>query len=158
MQLLKREESWSPFREFEDLSNRLNRLFGLSKTTGNGERETLALMDWSPSCDISENEKDYQIRAELPDVKKDNVHVTLENGVLTIQGERKEEKETKEEAGRKYHRRELTYGTFLRSFTMPDDADETKVDASFKDGILNVTIAKSKTKAPKAREIPVTAK
>ena len=111
MQLMRRQESWNPFREMEELSTRMNRLFSLSPWTGNGERELLATTDWAPSCDISETEKEYRVNAELPGVKKGDVHVTLENGVLTIQGERREEKE---ERGEKMHRRELSYGKFMR--------------------------------------------
>jgi HSP20 family protein len=147
MQITKRN-LWNPFRELEELSQRMNRMFGV----GNGSQESLALTDWTPSCNVSENDKSYLIRAELPDVKKDDVHVKLENGILTIQGERKTEKEEKDA---KFHRRELSYGSFYRSFTMPDDADESKVDAKFKDGMLNVTIGKSKAKQSKAKEITV---
>lgn len=92
------------------------------------------------------------MHAELPSVKKEDVRVTLESGVLPIKGERREQKEDK---GEKVHRREPSYGSFLRSFTMPSDADESNVDATFKDGMLNVIIGKSKTKAPKAKEISV---
>jgi HSP20 family protein len=131
----------------------MSRLFGLTRA-GNGEHELLAINDWSPSCDISETDKEYRINAELPSVKKEDVHVTLDEGVLTIQGERREEKEEK---GEQFHRRELCYGTFLRRFAMPDDADESKVNASFKDGMLKVAVAKSKEKAskPKAKEITI---
>ncbi len=152
MQLMRRQEAWDPFREMEDLSNRMDRLIGLTRWPGNGQRELLAASDWSPSCDISETETEYRIHAELPNVKKDDVKVTLESGVLTIQGDRREEKEQK---GETFHRRELSYGHFLRRFTMPTDADEAKVDATFKDGMLNVVIARSKAKAPKAKEIAV---
>jgi HSP20 family protein len=152
MQLLRRQQAWDPIREMEELSSRMNRLFGLRRWPGNGERELLATTDWSPSCDISETDKEYRIHAELPNVKKDDVHVRLEDGVLTIQGERREEKEEK---GRKFHRRELSYGNFLRRFTMPDDADESMVEATFEDGMLNVVIGKSKAKASKAKEIAV---
>ena len=78
--------------------------------------------------------------------------MTLEEGVLTIQGERREEKEEKDA---KFHRRELSYGNFLRRFAMPDDADESKADATFKDGVLNVVIGRSKQNASKAKEIAV---
>lgn len=152
MQLIRRQESWDPFRELEALTDRMNRFFGLSRAPGTGERETLATTDWAPSCDISETDKDYRIHVELPSVKKDDVHVTLESGVLTIQGERREEKEEK---GVKFHRRELAFGSFLRRFTMPDDADESKVDATFKDGMLNVVIPKSNGKVSKAKQIEV---
>lgn len=153
MHLMKRP-TWDPFRELDELSSRFNRLFSLTpwQQRGDGEKEALAITDWQPSCDISETDKEYRIRAELPNVKKDDVHVTLEAGVLTIQGERKEEKEEK---GERYHRREMSYGTFMRRFTMPDDADEGKVDAKFKDGLLEVIISKSKEKIGKTREIEV---
>lgn len=151
MQLVRRQETWDPFREMETLSNRLNRLFGMART-GNGEREHLATTDWAPACDIVETDKTYQIQAELPGVNKDDVHVTLADGVLTIQGQRRE---VKEEKTARFHRRELAFGNFLRRFTMPDDADESKVDASFKDGILEVVINKAKAKASKTKEIEV---
>jgi len=151
MQLIRRPEAWDPFREMEDLSSRMNRFFGLTRA-GNGERELLAMTDWSPSCDISETDTEYRIHAELPSVKKEDVKVTLDDGVLTIQGDRREEKEEK---GEKFHRRELSYGHFLRRFTMPDDTDAAKVDATFKDGMLNVVIGKSKAKAPTAKQIAV---
>jgi len=152
MQLIRRQETWNPFREIEELSTRMNRLFGLTRWTGEGEREALATTDWFPACDISETDKAYRIRAELPNIKHDDVHVMLEEGVLTIQGSRREEKEEK---GVKFHRRELSYGNFVRRFTMPDDADQTQVDASFKDGMLDVMIGKTKARAPKAKEIIV---
>jgi HSP20 family protein len=130
----------------------VNRFFGLSRE-GNGEREALATTDWSPSCDISETDKEYRIRAGLPNVEKDNVQVTLEEGILTIQGERPEEKEEK---GVRFHRRELSYGNFLRRFTMPDNADESKVDATFNDGMLSVVIPKTeKPKQTSAKKIAV---
>ncbi len=152
MPLIRRQDTWDPFREMEDLSTRMNRLFGLTRFAGNGERELLATSDWAPSCDISETDTEYRIHAELPSVKKEDVKVTLDDGVLTIQGDRREEKEEKDE---KFHRRELSYGHFLRRFTMPDDTDPAKVDATFKDGMLNVVIGKTKAKAPTAKQIAV---
>jgi HSP20 family protein len=92
----------------------------------------MIVADWAPSVDISETDGAYQIKAEIPDVKKEDVKVTLEDGVLTIQGERKQEKE---ERGKKYHRVERSYGSFVRSFTLPDLVDEEKVKAEFKDGV-----------------------
>jgi len=152
MQLIRRRDTWDPFREMEDLTNRMSRFFGLTKGAGSTERELLATTDWLPSCDISESDKEYRVHVELPGVNKDDVHVTLQDGVLTIQGERREEKEQK---GAKFHRRELSYGTFVRRFTMPDDASESNVDATFKDGILNVVIEKNKAKTSKAKQIAV---
>lgn len=148
MQLMRRP-TWDPFAEFDSLADRFTRWAGLAR--GNGEREAMALADWAPSVNISETETSYRVRAELPAVKKEDVRVTLENNLLTIQGNRREEKEEK---GVKYHRKELVEGHFMRQFTMPDDADDASVDAKFKDGILDVTIGRSKAKA-KTREIAV---
>jgi len=145
---------WDPFRELEDMSDRLNRMFNrpaLPRTNGNG-KETMTVADWVPSVDVSETEGEYQIKAEIPDVKKEDVKVTVEDGVLTIQGERKYEKEEK---GKKYHRVERSYGSFVRSFTLPDLVDEEKVKAEFKDGVLNLQLPKSEKAKPKAIEVSV---
>lgn len=153
MQLIRRKDMWNPLRDLETLSDRLNRYFGMDELPLLGDSEALAPTDWAPAVDIRETEKEYAIRAELPAVKKEDVHVTLEKGVLTIQGSRKEEKEEK---GEKFHRKECRYGQFLRRFTMPDDADDQKIVANFKDGMLDVTIAKAKNKpANGKREITV---
>lgn len=145
-----RSESWDPFREMDDLGRRVNRLFGLTKWNDCGE--ALLIADWVPACNVIEDEKEYCVRVELPNVKKEDVHVKMEEGLLTIEGERKEEQEEK---GVKFHRRELNYGKFIRRFAMPEEADEAKIEARFHDGVLDVTIAKSILKLPKAKEIPV---
>jgi len=152
MQLMRRTEAWDPMRELEDLGKRFNRLFEMNKWTGVGEREALTLSDWAPSVNISEDDKEYRVRVELPGVKKPDVHVTYDNGILAIQGERKEEREEK---GLKFHRKELAYGNFVRRFAMPDDGDEGKIDAKFNDGILTVTITKAKSKKTRSHEIAV---
>lgn len=151
MQLMKRRPTWAPLREMEEFTKRMNRLFDLTKWPEE-DRELLAATDWSPSCDIKETDKAYLIHVELPNVKKDDVHVTLEDGILTLQGERREEKEEKDTH---YRRRELSYGHFLRRFTMPGNADESKVDATYKDGMLNVTIGKSNATEQKGKEIEI---
>jgi HSP20 family protein len=112
----------------------------------------MIVADWVPSVDVSETDGEYQIKAEIPDVRKEDVKVTLEDGVLTIQGARKQEKEDK---GKKYHRVERTYGSFVRSFTLPDLVDEEKVKAEFKDGVLNLQLPKSEKAKPKAIEVKV---
>jgi HSP20 family protein len=143
---------WDPFRELEEVSDRLNRMFARPATrTANG-KETMTVADWTPSVDISETEGEYQIKAEIPDVKKEDVKVTVEDGVLTIQGERKHEKEEK---GRKYHRIERSYGSFVRTFSLPDVIEEDKVKAEFKDGVLNLHLPKSEKAKPKAIEVKV---
>lgn len=142
---------WDPFRELEEMSDRLNRMFARPATRTNG-KETMVVADWTPTVDISETDGEYQIKAEIPDVKKEDVKVTLEDGVLTIQGERKQEKEEK---GKKYHRVERSYGSFVRSFSLPDLIDEEKVKAEFKDGVLNLHLPKSEKAKPKAIEVKV---
>jgi len=142
---------WDPFRELEEMSDRLNRMFARPATRTNG-KETIIVADWTPTVDISETDGEYQIKAEIPDVKKEDVKVTLEDGVLTIQGERKQEKEEK---GKKYHRVERSYGSFVRSFSLPDLIDEEKVKAEFKDGVLNLHLPKSEKAKPKAIEVKV---
>src|SRR5256885_1114590 len=107
---------------------------------------------WTPLADITEDEKEYLIKAELPEIKKEDVKVTVENGVLTISGERKFEKEEK---NKKYHRVERGYGTFMRSFTLPDDADANKIKAEFKNGLLKVHLPKSEHAKPKQIEVNV---
>ena len=143
---------WDPFRELEEVSDRLNRMFARPATRSSNGKETMIVADWTPSVDISETEGEYQIKAEIPDVKKEDVKVTLEDGVLTIQGERKHEKEEK---GKKYHRIERSYGSFVRTFSLPDVIDEEKVKAEFKDGVLNLHLPKSEKAKPKAIEVKV---
>ncbi len=149
MNLIRYEPAGFPmFREMEETLDRLNRFFARP----NGNKENLIVTDWTPTCDIQETDGEYLIKAELPEVKKEDVKVTVENGVLTLQGERKLEKEEK---GKKFHRIERAYGTFLRTFTVPADADEAKVLAEFKDGMLQVHIPKTEKPRPKAIEVKV---
>lgn len=143
---------WDPFKELEDVSTRLNRLFGRSTLPVESDREMLAVADWMPSVDISETDSAYLVKAEIPGVKKEDVKVTIEDGMLTIQGERKQEKEEK---GKKYHRIERSYGSFTRSFRVPDDADESAVKAEFKDGMLNITLNKSKKSRSNAVNVAI---
>jgi HSP20 family protein len=114
----------------------------------------MAVADWVPLVDITEDEKEYLIKVELPEVKREDVKVMIQDGVLTIQGERKADYEDK---GKKYHRTERMHGTFLRSFTLPDDADETKVLAEVKDGVLKVHVPKSEKAKPRAIEVKIAA-
>src|ERR1700747_3286043 len=125
---------WEPLREMEEFQNRLSTLFGRPQRRGNG-RESITLPEWTPLADITEDDKEYVIKAELPELRKEDVKVTVENGVLTISGERKFEKEEKK---KKYHRVERGYGSFVRTFALPEDADANKVKAEFKHGILEV--------------------
>ena len=130
---------WDPFRELEDMSERLNRVFSRPSLRNSG-KENLTVADWMPTVDISETEGEYLIKAELPEVRKEDVKVTVENGVLTLQGERRQEKEEK---GKRFHRVERSYGSFVRSFTLPESVDESSVKAEYKDGVLNLHLPKS---------------
>jgi HSP20 family protein len=140
---------WEPM-ELADVENRLSRFFG--RRTNGREREDITIADWEPLADITEDDKEYIIKAELPDVKKEDVKVTVENGVLTIAGERRFEKEEKK---KKYHRVERAYGSFVRSFALPDLADADKVKAEFKDGMLTVHVPKSERAKAKQVEVKV---
>jgi HSP20 family protein len=147
---------WDPFREMEEMTERLGRTFGrplLAKTfPAGGAEEALITAEWAPLVDIAETEKEYVVKAELPEVKKEDVKVMLEEGVLTIQGERRLEKEEK---GKKIHRIERSYGKFLRTFTVPRDVDEKKILAEFKEGILTVHVPKAEVYKPKEIEVKV---
>ncbi len=143
---------WDPFRELEDVSSRLNRIFGRSLVRTGQDNEMLATADWMPSVDISETDAAYLIKGEIPGVRKEDVKVTLQDGMLTIQGERKQEKEEK---NKKLHRVECSYGNFVRSFRVPDDVDESAARAEFKDGMLNVTLPKSAKAKPKSVDVAI---
>lgn len=143
--------TWNPFRELEALQNRYLQALHLNRPEGDGS-QSLTASDWTPSVDITEDANGYQIKAELPEVNKEDVHITLENGVLTIRGERRIEKE---ESDRKHIRIERSYGSFVRSFSIPEDAEEGQVTADYKDGVLNIHLPKSEAKKPKRIEVSV---
>ena len=143
---------WDPFRELEEMSNHLNRMFARPAAWQGHENEIMTIADWTPTVDISETETEFVIKAELPDIKKEAVKVTVEDGVLTIQGERNREKEEK---GKKYHRVERSYGRFVRGFTLPDSVDAAAVKAEYADGVLNLHFPKWEKAKPKQIEVKV---
>lgn len=148
-----RSTAWDPFRDLGTFENRLEKFFGRPFLTGNGgEKEAMTVAQWSPAVDITEDEKEFLVKAELPDLKKEEVKVTVEKGELTISGERKFEKEEK---GKKYHRIERSYGSFVRSFTLPEGVNAEKVAAEFKNGMLEVHLPKDEKAKPKAVEVKV---
>jgi HSP20 family protein len=142
---------FNPFRELEDIQTRLNRYFGES-LPGRKETDGVFFADWAPAVDIQETEKEYLIKAELPEVSKENVKVEMLDGVLTIEGERKQEKEEK---GKRFHKVERAYGRFVRQFTLPAEVDAAQIQAEFKDGMLNVHLPKTAAAKPKAIEVKV---
>ncbi|HYV29404.1 MAG TPA: Hsp20/alpha crystallin family protein [Candidatus Eisenbacteria bacterium] len=150
MNALKR---WNRLKDLEAFQHGLDSLLGRSPGhRPEGQEEPMAVAEWSPLVDISEDDQEYLIKAELPDVKKEDVKVTAQKGTLTIMGERKFEKEEKR---RKYHRVERAYGTFGRSFSLPDDASPSKVSAEFRDGVLTVHLLKDEKAKPQQVEVKV---
>jgi len=136
---------WEPLKEIEEL-------FGRSwprPTIRTGQ--LLGVGDWHPRVDISENDGQYLVKADIPGVAKEDIKITVDNDVLTIQGERKQEQE---EENKHFHRVERFYGSFIRSFTLPDDADAAALKAVAQEGQLAVTIPK-KASAPSASAVQV---
>jgi len=131
-------ERWRPFREFGDFPSRVSRM--MEEAFGEARPSLLA-----PKVDITESDDEYAVAAELPGVKKDDLTLEIEEGVLTIRGEKKEERDEKKEKGRRLER---YYGAFSRSFSLPSDANADKVEASFTDGVLTVSIPKKPEAKP----------
>jgi HSP20 family protein len=144
---------WDPYKELDDLQSRLAMVFGRAPVRKDGgKEEAMTVAEWAPLVDIVEDDKEYLIKAELPEVMKEDVKVTVQDEVLTVAGERKFEKEEK---GKRYHRIERAYGSFTRSFTLPEDADSERVVAEFKDGVLKVHLPKSEKAKPKSVEVKI---
>jgi HSP20 family protein len=155
MNTLNKVITWNPLREMDEApQNRLSRFFlgGFPNRMGSGEIPSLAVADWSPEVDISEDDHGYLLKADLPEMKKDDVRVTVEDGILSVSGERKTEKEDHK---KKFHRIERSFGTFRRSFTLPEDADSTKVTAEFRDGVLKVHLPTTPVAKSKAIQVKV---
>lgn len=139
---------WDPFREFVTMSNRLNRTIDDSFL----QRPEASFGAWAPPVDIFERQDQLVIRAEVSGIQKEDMDVRIENGVLTLHGERKEEKEIEDVSA---HLTERVYGSFTRSFSLPTTVDATKVTAVYRDGVLEVTVPKIETAKPKKVEIKV---
>lgn len=144
---------WDPLRDLNELSHRLGSVFGQApvRSTDPGH-EHLKVADWAPLVDITEDDKEFCIKAELPEVDKKDVKVSVEDGVLTITGERHKEVEDK---GKKYHRVERSHGSFARSFTLPEGVDDTKVTAGYTDGVLMVHLPKCAAPKPRAMDVKI---
>ncbi|MDW8257970.1 MAG: Hsp20/alpha crystallin family protein [Gammaproteobacteria bacterium] len=143
---------WDPFRDIEAGFSRMFPMMLGRWPKWFSDVEGVETIEWSPSADISETETEYLIRADLPAVKKEDVKITVESGMLTIEGERKDRKETK---GEKFHRIESFHGAFARRFALPDNVDEKGIRAECKDGILTVHLPKTAPTKAKAVEIKV---
>lgn len=145
--------TWEPMRELQDIRNRLSSFFsGRDNDLTISRLTDMKTSDWHPAVDISEDDKEYLIIADLPEVSKDEVKVAVENGVLSISGERRSKSEEKDEK-RKYHRIERSFGSYMRSFRLPEDVEENKIDADFKDGVLHVHLPKGEPTQKKKIEV-----
>lgn len=138
---------WSPFREFESMFDRYARELSPWRSSLIGDEG-----EWKPAASITENDKEYTIKADLPEVERKDIDVSLDKGVLTISGERRVEK-TKEDE--KEHRRESYYGSFSRSFAVPEDVDESAITADSKNGVLTVRLPKVKAERKAVQKVKV---
>jgi len=144
---------WDPMPELDELQSRLSTLFGRAPLRKNGDKdEAMTVAEWAPLVDIVEDENEYLIKAELPEVRKEDLKVTVQDNVLTLTGDRSFEKEEK---GKKYHRIERAYGSFARSFSLPEEADAQKVSAEFKEGVLHIRLPKSEKAKPKSIQVKI---
>lgn len=145
------KDVWEPFHDLEELQQDMNRLFQRGWLTprapfpGNGNR-------WLPEVDITEEKDHILVKADLPGMKQEDIAVEVEDDILTIKGERKQETEKKEGQA---HRIERSYGRFLRSFSLPSNVDASKVNAAYKNGVLEVTLPKKESAKPKQIKVDV---
>ena len=140
---------WEPFREMARLQEEMARILGTDERRGFATGESVG---WTPACDIFEDDESVMLRFELAGVDPKDVEIRFENGVLTLKGERKLEREEQRE---NYHRVELGYGTFTRSFSLPGTVDPEKIKAESKNGILTVTLAKRAEAKPRSIQVKV---
>jgi HSP20 family protein len=136
---------WDPFRDMVSLREKMNRLFE-DVFTGRGDDKELASSTWAPAVDIFETENELVMSAEIPGIDEKDIEIKLEDNTLTLKGERKFEKETKEE---NYHRIERSYGSFYRAFTLPNSVDLDKIHAEHENGILKITLPKRQELKPR---------
>ena len=142
-----------PFREFAQLQNRINRAF--SDAYAQGDEGLTTSGSWVPPVDIFQNgDHEIVLKAELPDMSREHIDITVDNGTLTIKGEKKISSEAKEE---QYHRIERQYGSFSRSFTLPNTVDAGKVSAEFKNGVLTVRLPFREEAKPRSINVEVAA-
>jgi HSP20 family protein len=141
---------WEPFHEFSTLQDRMNRLF--RETQGNSQDETLTNSSFAPAVDVYEDEHNVTLKIEVPGIDEKDIDVRIENNTLTVHGERKIEKEEKEE---NYRRVERQYGSFTRTFNLPPSVDAEKVQADYDKGVLNITLPKKAEAKPKQIKVNV---
>jgi len=143
---------WEPFRELDDVFGRYSPFFGRLAAARQAAAEDADAPAWTPVANISETEAEYLVKAELPEVAREDVKVTIDENVITISGERRKEAERKDE---KVHRVESFYGRFSRSFRLPEDADVGAVQAESRNGVLKVRVPKLPAQKPRTVEVQV---
>jgi HSP20 family protein len=141
-----------PFRDLTSIQERMNQIFEDALARSRGRDEGLRTGMWTPAVDIYEKNDTVVVKAELPGVEKDQISVEVKDGILTLRGERKFEREVKEES---YHRIERSYGTFLRSFSLPVSVNQEQVKATFRDGVLEVELPKKENAKPKQIKVDI---
>ncbi len=145
---------WNPFRELEEMMQQYGRGLSVPARTLAAEhgRELMTRADWLPAVDISESARAYTIKAELPALRREDIKLSVHDHVLVLSGERQMEKE---ESDTRHHRVERAYGRFARSFSLPEDADDTAVAAEYKEGVLVVTVPKTAKEAPRSIDVKI---
>jgi len=143
----KPRHEWNPFADMLDLQSSLNRFLGF--TLGRRAPETTL---WSPSVDIYREGDNFILKSELPGLGKDDIEITVQDNMVTLKGTKKEEKEIKDEH---YYHSERSFGAFERSFELPSTVDRSKIKASFKDGVLEVTLPVAEEAKPKQIKIDI---
>ncbi len=143
---------WDPWRDFGSLQDRINKMFDDTMKSASSGDEDLVTGAWSPAVDIHETDENYVVSADLPGLNKDDIQINVEDNTLTIKGEKKFEEKVPRD---KYIRVERHYGTFVRSFSLPQNVDSTQIKATFKDGILELTLPKREEAKPKRIAVEV---
>ena len=143
---------WDPTKRVANLQDRINRMFDDTFTRTRDLDDELAMCAWQPAVDIYETEEGMVLKAELPGISKENVSVEIKDNVLTIKGERSADKNIREE---NYYRQERCFGTFYRSFTLRDPIDPNKINAKFKDGVLELKIPEPEEEKPKQIKVDI---
>ena len=142
----------SLFEPLTSFDREIDTMFDKFMRGGTADDSSFAVSHWMPAVDVAEHDEEYQVKVELPGVSKDDVKITMQDNILTIHGEKKQEKESKSS---NYHRVERSYGSFQRSFTLPTSVKHDTIEASYKDGILTIALPKAEEAKPKQIEVKV---
>ncbi len=145
-------KKWDPFRDLLSIQDRMNQLFNETRAMREEGEEGFCKGNWSPPVDIYESGSDVVLKAEIPGISQDEIEIKIEDDTLVLKGERKFRKKTDDE---NYYRIERSYGTFVRSFTLPNSVDQDDVKATYEDGVLKIVMSKKQEKEPKSIKVKV---